>query len=157
MSNTKISLMNCIGTPTYSPGNNTLEISDSGANIHLSKQSTTTTTHVIISNEMTVRLQDVITMDSSHIETLQLPGLSNQARQINIFPKMKTSPVISLGVLCDDGFTITLYKKYTPVQNNGQEIIKGTRNKKTGTCEVILETQQSEAVENKILAQTNKP
>ena len=43
------------------------------------------------------------------------------------------------------------------VQKNGQEIIKGTRNKQTGMWEVTLEAQQSETVTNKILAQTTKP
>ena len=42
-------------------------------------------------------------------------------------------------------------------QNNGQEIIKGTRNKQTGMWEVTLETQQSETVVKDILFQTNKP
>ena len=43
------------------------------------------------------------------------------------------------------------------VQKNGQEIVKGTRNKKTGMLEVPLETQQTASVINKILAQTSKP
>ena len=43
------------------------------------------------------------------------------------------------------------------IQKNGEEIIKGTRNKKTGMWEVPLGPQQSENVVNKILAQTSKP
>ena len=86
---------------------------------------------VIISNEMTARLPYGNTMESSHIETLQLLFLIKQGKRIHIFPKMKISPLISLGVLCDDGYTIKLYKQDVSVQNNGQEIIKGTRNKKT--------------------------
>ena len=69
-------------------------------------------------------------MESLHIVTLQIPSLSKQARQIQILPKMKASPLISLEVLSDDGCTFTLYKQYMLVKNNGQEIIKGTRNKK---------------------------
>ena len=79
---------------------------------------------------MTARLPYGIAIKSSHIATLQLTGIIKQGRQIYIFPKMKTSPLISSGVLCDDGCTITLEKQYMSVQNNGQEIIKGTRNKK---------------------------
>ena len=70
---------------------------------------------------MTAILPDGSTMESSHIATLQLPGLRNQARQIHIFPKMKTAPLISLGVLCGDGCTITLDKQDMSVHNNGQE------------------------------------
>ena len=43
------------------------------------------------------------------------------------------------------------------VQKNGQEIIKGTRNKKTGLWEVPLDTQQSEYVTNIMLEQTSQP
>ena len=40
ISNPKISLINCIGTPPNSPSKNKLSIEDSGVNIHLAKQST---------------------------------------------------------------------------------------------------------------------
>ena len=109
---------------------------------------------LIVSNEITARLPDMSTMESSHLMTLQLPGIIKQDRRIHIFPQMKTAPLISLGVLCDYGFTITLDKQDMSVQKNGQERIKRTRNKKTGMWEVTLETQQSEAVKNNILSQT---
>ena len=83
--------------------------------------------------------------------TLQLPGLIKKDRQIFIFTKVKISPIISLGVLCDDGFTSTLDKQDMSVQKTGQETIKGNRKKKTGMRGFTLETQQSEAVANKIL------
>ena len=108
----------------------TLEIADLGENMHLEKPATKTKAPVIISNDMTSILPDGSTMESSQIAIFQLPGLSKQARQINIYPKIKTSPLISLGVLCDDRCTITLENKYTTVQKNGQQKIKRTRNKK---------------------------
>ena len=43
------------------------------------------------------------------------------------------------------------------IHKNGEEIIKGIRNKKKGMWEVPLGPQQSENVVNKILAQTSKP
>ena len=39
-----------------------------------------------MSNEMKARITDGRIMESSHIETLQIPGLSKQARQIHILP-----------------------------------------------------------------------
>ena len=56
-----------------------------------------------MSNEMTKRLPDGITMDSSHIATLKLTILIKQASQIHIFSIMKTAQLILLGFLCDDG------------------------------------------------------
>ena len=47
-SNPKIIIINCIGTPPNYHSKNLQEISDSGANIHLEKQSTTTMAPVII-------------------------------------------------------------------------------------------------------------
>ena len=59
---------------------------------------------------MTERLPDGSTIDSSHITTLQLPGLSKKARQIHIYHKMKTAQLILEGLLFDDGYNITLEK-----------------------------------------------
>ena len=42
------------------------------------------------------------------------------------------------------------------IHNNGEEIIKGTRNNKTGMWEVPLGPQKSENVVNNIPAQTSK-
>ena len=91
------------------------------------------------------------------IATLQIPGISKLVRQIHIFPKMQTAPLVSLGVLCDDVCTTTLYKQAMSINNNGEKIIKGTRNKKTGIWEVPMGPKQPENVVNNILAQTSKP
>ena len=42
---------------------------------------------------------------------------------------MIIDPLISLGVLYDDGFNVTIDKQDMLVNKKGQEIIKGTRNK----------------------------
>ena len=70
ISNPKISLINCIGTPPNFTSKNTLAVADSGANIYLAKQSTTTIYPIIISNYMTARLPYGSTMELSHIATL---------------------------------------------------------------------------------------
>ena len=69
---------------------------------------------------------------------------------------MKIAPLISVGVLCDDGCTIKLDKQEMSVQKNRKEIIKVTRNKKSGMWEVPLETQQPAALINNIMAKTSK-
>ena len=97
-----------------------LAIADSGANIHLVRQATPTMARVIMNNEMKARLPDESTMESTHIATLQLPCLSRIARQIHIFPKIQTTPLISLGVLCYNGCTITLGKQTVSIQKNGK-------------------------------------
>ena len=79
-----------------------LSIAYPGVNIHLLKKATPTIATLIMENDMNVRLLDGSTMESTHIATLQIPGLIKQAREIHIFPKIKTAPLISLGVSCDD-------------------------------------------------------
>ena len=71
-----------------------LPIVDSGANIHLAKQATHTMDPVIMYNYVKARLPDGSTMESTHIETLQIPGISKQARQILILPKLQTAQLI---------------------------------------------------------------
>ena len=98
---------------------------------------------IMMDNELKARLPDVRTTELTHIATLQLLGLSNLARKINISPKNQTAPLISLEFSCDDGCTITLDKQIMSIQKNGEEIIKGTRKNNTGMWEVPLGPQQS--------------
>ena len=56
-----------------------LAIADSGANINLARQTTSTMAPVIIKNAMKSILPDGSTMESTNIATLQLPGLSRLA------------------------------------------------------------------------------
>ena len=106
-SNPEISLLNYIDTPPNPNSNNILEIADSGANIHVAKQATPTMASVIMDNGMKARLPNGIIMESTNIATLQVLGLIKQVRQIHIFPKMQTAPLILWWVLYDDGCTIT--------------------------------------------------
>ena len=78
--NPKISLKNYIDTPPNPTSNNMVAIAYSGVNIHLSKKSTPTMAPIIMENAMKSRLPDISTMKFSHISTLQIPGLSKQAR-----------------------------------------------------------------------------
>ena len=97
---------------------------------------------VIVSDYKTARLPYGSNMESLHVATLHLPGLSKKARQIHINPKIITAPLISLGVLCDDGYTIPLDQQETTAPKGGKIIIRDTSNKKTGMWEVSLETQK---------------
>ena len=63
ISSPKISLINHIHTPPNPTSTNMLEISDYGANIHLSRQATPTMAPVIVDNEIKSRLPDGSTME----------------------------------------------------------------------------------------------
>ena len=87
ISTNKINLINYIYTQPNPTSNIMLAMANSGVNIHLAKQATSTMASVIISNYIKSRLIDGSTMESSHISTLQIPGLSKQAMQIHISQK----------------------------------------------------------------------
>ena len=88
MSNPKTSLLNYIDTPPNPNITNMLAIADSGANIHLARQATPTMASIKMENDMKARLLNGSTMESTYIATLQIPGLSKQARHIQNFPKI---------------------------------------------------------------------
>ena len=71
----------------------------------------------------------VHTMESMHVVTLPLPGMSKESMQIHILSAIMTDPLISLGVLCDYRSTIKLDKHTMTVHSNGQKIQTGHRNK----------------------------
>ena len=62
VSKPKISLINHMDTPSNTTCTSMLEIADSGANIHLARQSTPAIAPVVIDNEMKARLPDGSTM-----------------------------------------------------------------------------------------------
>ena len=76
ISNSKINLIYHINTPPDPTRTNILSIADSDANIHLAIHTTPTMSPVIMDNEMKSRLPDGSTMESTHITTPQLPGIS---------------------------------------------------------------------------------
>ena len=98
MSTTKIILINNIRTPPNSPRKYTPTIIDSGAKFHPENETTQTMSPVIMSKNMTERLPYGSTMDSSHVETLHLPGLTKKTIHILILPEKIIAPLISLGV-----------------------------------------------------------
>ena len=77
-------------------------------------------------------------MDLSHVATLHLPGLTIKARQIHIFPKIRTAPLVLFGVLCDYGCTITLEQQDITFQNNEQQILKVASNIQKGLNNIFF-------------------
>ena len=70
---------------------------------------------------MEARLTDGSNTESTYVAILPLEGLSTEARNIHNFTATNTTPIISLGVLRGDGYTITLYKQTIEVQKNGKK------------------------------------
>ena len=99
MSTPEISLINNIRTPPNSPKKYTLATDGSGANTHLANEATPKMAPVIMSKHITARLPDITTMESSHVATIHIPGLTRKSRKNHITPKFRAYTPISLGVI----------------------------------------------------------
>ena len=74
------------------------------------------------------------------------PVLSPTARTAMVLPKLKSSNLISIGQLCDDGCSITLNKHTLKVHKNNKVIMKGIRNTSDGLWEIPI--QKTKMTEN---------
>ena len=70
-----------------------------------------------------------------------LPLLSLAAKKTAILPQLKSSSLISLGQLADDGCTIVLdYKKLTGIKKN-EIVLEGVRNSSDGLWDIPVHKQ----------------
>ena len=96
ISTPKMSLINNIGNPHNYPRKYTLNIADSGVNIHISNESTPPMSPVIMSNNMTSIISYGSTIESSHEATLRLPGLTKTLEN-SYFTKNENIPTNIVG------------------------------------------------------------
>ena len=84
-------------------------------------------------------LPNAMAIKPSHSGQLPLStALSNQAKDATIIPKLKSSSLISLGQLCDDGCNVELDKLNLKVYKNHNLILKGHRNLSDGLWDIPI-------------------
>jgi hypothetical protein len=67
-------------------------------------------------------------MDSTHIASLDIPELSASASVANVFPVMANNSFLSVGQLCNEGYSVTFIIDNVTIFNKiGKEILKGNR------------------------------
>ena len=99
-----------------------------------------------LTNVKPTRPCDIVLPDATVIRPTncgQIPlssSLSSIAKDTVIIPKLKSSSLISLGQLCDDGYKIELDKKHLLVKKNNQNILKGYRNHEDGLWDMPINT-----------------
>ena len=67
------------------------------------------------------------------------PLLSKKAQQTMILPELKSSNLISIGQLCDDGCDIIIDKDQLVVSKNNNIILKGHRNTRDGLWDIPIQ------------------
>ena len=74
------------------------------------------------------------------------PSLSSTAQKAHVFPGIKSSSLISLGQLCDDGCTAVLNNKSIGIFKNNSMILQGTRNFVDGLWDIKIPTTDTTPV-----------
>ena len=67
------------------------------------------------------------------------PALSSTARTAMVLSNLKSSNLISLGQLCDDGCSIILNKHIMQAYKNNKVVMKGIRNKTDGLWDIPIQ------------------
>jgi hypothetical protein len=71
-------------------------------------------------------------MQSTHVGELNLPMLRPTARKAHIVPTLHNCSLLSMGTVCDAGYTIALDEHAIKIQDNGATILSGIRRSDTG-------------------------
>jgi hypothetical protein len=73
------------------------------------------------------------TMDSTHTASLDIPELSATAAVAYVFPSMANNSLLSVGQLCNEGYSVTFTIENITIFNKiGKEILKEIRDLDTG-------------------------
>jgi hypothetical protein len=105
-------------------------------------------------NPLTVRLPNGATMESSHTAALNRPELNKAASIAHVFPGMANHYLLSVGHLCNEGYTVTFRNASVTICNYQElQILKGAGDLDTGLLRINLrkENQQTQlAVANNV-------
>jgi hypothetical protein len=93
-------------------------------------------------------------MESTHTAALNIPELNKYASIANIFPGMANHSLLSVGQLCNEGYTVTFRNESVTICNSQElQILRGARDLDAGLWRINLrkEHQQPQlAVANNI-------
>jgi hypothetical protein len=129
-------------------------IVDSGCTYHFLLVNAPCLNKVKSQNPLTVRLPNGATMESSHTAALDIPELNKAVSIAHVFSGMANHYLLSVGKLCNEGYTVTFRNTSVTIFNSQElQILKGARDSDTGLWRInlIKEYQQpQQAVENNI-------
>jgi hypothetical protein len=105
-------------------------------------------------NPLTVGLPNGATMESTHTDALNILELNKAASIAHVFPGMANHYLLSVGQLCNEGYTVTFRNESVTIYNSQElKILRGARDLDTGLWWINLrkEHQQTQlAVANNV-------
>jgi hypothetical protein len=96
-------------------------------------------------NPLTVRLPNGATMESTNTSALDIPELNKAASIAHILPGMLNHYLISVGQLCNEGYTVTFRIESVTIHNSqGIQILRGARDLDTGLWRINLRKEHQQ-------------
>jgi hypothetical protein len=100
-------------------------------------------------NPLTVRLPNGATMDSSHTAALEIPELNKAASISHVFHGMENHSLLSVGKLCNEGYTVTFRNTSVTICDSQElQILKGARDLDTGIWWINLQKEHQAVAKN---------
>lgn len=114
----------------------TLGIADTGATGHFLTSSSHCLDKTPVTNGVVVHIPNGDTMKASHTALLDLPTLPVAATTAHVFQEL-TTPLISVGQLCDNGCTATFTATNATIQHSNNTILEGQRDDDSGLWTLV--------------------
>jgi hypothetical protein len=127
----------CLNPPLLEP--HETEIVDSGCTGHFLLVTAPCLSKVKSQNPLTVRLPNGATMESTHTSALDIQELKKAASISHVFPGMANHSLLSVGQICNEGYTVTFRIESVTIYNlQGIHILRGARDLDTGLWRINL-------------------
>jgi hypothetical protein len=115
------------------------EIVDYGCTGHFLLVSTPCLNKVKSQNPLTVQLPNGATMESYHTAALDIPELNASASIAHVSPGMANHSLLSVGQLCNEGYTVTFKNSPVTIYDPHEfQILSGARDLDTGLWRINL-------------------
>jgi hypothetical protein len=129
-------------------------ILDSGCTCHFLLVNAQCLSKVKSQNPLTVRLPNGAAMESTHTAALDIPEVNKDASIAHVFPGMANHSLLSVGQLCNEGYTVTFRIESVTIYNSqGIHILRGAQDLDTGLLRINLRKehqQPKQEVANKV-------
>jgi hypothetical protein len=133
----------CRTPPLFKP--HETAILDSGCTGHFLLVKAPCLNKVKSQNPLMVRPPNGATMDSSHIAALDIPELNKAASIAHVFPGMENHSLLSVGKLCNEGYTVTFKNASVTICDPQKfQIVSGSRDLDTGLWRINLRKENQE-------------
>jgi hypothetical protein len=150
--NNKKMFEDCLTPPLREP--HETAIVDSGCTCHFLLVNAPCLAKVKSQNPLTVRLPNGATMESTHTAALDIPELNKAASIEHVYPGMANNSLLSVGHICNEGYTVTFRIESVTIYNSqGIQILRGAPDLDTGLWRINLRKkhqQPQQEVENNV-------